>query len=140
MSRTRTHIKSCRNVTDRIHSDNFEYSDMFKQAYRDEHKRHGWTVEDPPTGYDISYTTCASNYEQVPKRHPYKKKHHSLNREFATIGGRIKIGDIRDPYGPVYDRSFRMKGVRKVGARIRRSRLKEQTNQEIAIQLSYTNY
>ena len=137
MSRTKTHISTGRN--DRHQTDRYEYSPEYTEAFKEKQKRRGWSwpVTGPSTYYDESHTTDDSFVR--PKRHPNKRKHRSLNREFAQTGWYCKMSDWRNPYGEVYDRSFRMKGARKVGRRKRRARLKEQTNREIDIQMSYTD-
>ena len=135
MSRTKTHISTGRN--DRYQTDRYEYSPEYTEAIKEKQKRRGWSANGPCTYFDESRTTDDSFVR--PKRHPNKRKHRSLNREFAQTGWCSKMSDWRNPYGEVYDRSFRMKGARKVGRRTRRARLKEQTNREIDIQMSYTD-
>ena len=135
MSRTKTHISTGRN--DRYQTDRYEYSPEYTEAIKEKQKRRGWSVNGPCTYFDESRTTDDSFVR--PKRHPNKRKHRSLNREFAQTGWCSKMSDWRNPYGEVYDRSFRMKGARKVGRRTRRARLKEQTKHEIDIQMSYTD-
>lgn len=130
MSRTKTHIKSGRN--DRYHADIFEYSPEYVEAYKKRFQH------EPPTGWDDSWTTDAFGVVFHPSRHrhPNKKKHRSLKREFGITKCCCTIDRFRNPYGSVEDRSFRLKGFRKVGTRLRRARLKKIVNHEIDIQMS----
>lgn len=110
----------------------YEYNEDFAEAY---HKQWAGRCANeslalPSPNYDVSHTMNGIHDEYIPntekvRRHPNKKSHkHSLYREFAkTNSGGTRYW--RRPYGEAESKSYRMKGIRKVETRLRRSRQKE---------------
>jgi len=78
--------------------------------------------------YDYTHTTDSDNIDRYREctRHPNKKRHSVLNKEFSKFGIR-KTKNYRNPYGEVDYRSFRLRLNKSTANGKRRAKLKEET-------------
>lgn len=127
MSRTYNHKPA------RVYEPNglYEYNEDFAEYYTNKWKYICKNIDAKPSpNYDASNTMNGIHDEYIPntekvRRHPNKKSHKkSLYREFAktkTYGTKC----YRRPYGEADNKSYRMRGFRKVETQRRRTRQKE---------------
>lgn len=107
---------------------NVEYPNGLKKEYP-----YGIESREPNVEYDevdMTHTTCSPDAYQLTTRHPNKKKHHSLNREFGK-NGLPNISNWKSRYGESPDKSSRNHLVRREIAQIRRRKIKRETKKII---------
>lgn len=106
MSRTFNHSR--RNFNK--YKNNIEYPDGYEQIY------------------DYSHTADSdnSNPRRECTRHPNKRRHTVLDKEFSKFGI-YKIKNYRNPYGEVDYKSFRLRLHKRTANEKRRAKLKEET-------------
>lgn len=131
MSRTYSHInKEGRNKYKSRQENEYDFLPEFEENYRSQFNKIGHTNKNWPIRSDVSYTTFSADsplhIKDQKRKHVNKRHRSSLTREF-TITNTDTINNVRNPYGEVWDRSFRLKGLRKAGSKSRRTRLKQIT-------------